>query len=248
MPDKRTHRGPHPQDPALFDEPAVTRLIRAVSELSWLLSHGYADRSALQLVGDRHSLNKRQRTAAMRCSCSDSARDDRKAREVQPTEVQDRALWLDGYNVLTTVEAAFAGGVLLVGRDGCLRDMASMHGSYRKVDETPPAIEAIGQALQTAGCRQAIWYLDQPVSNSGRLKRNILERGEQFGWHFDVRLVPDPDRVLTAAPDQVIATADSAVLDRCESWFNLASRVVAAHVPDPWLVDLGNSRVDLLPQ
>ena len=56
---------------------------------------------------------------------------------------------MDGFNVLTSIEAALAGGVILAGRDGCYRDMASMHGSYRKVEETRPAILGIGSILET---------------------------------------------------------------------------------------------------
>jgi hypothetical protein len=38
--------------------------------------------SALKIVGDRHALNQRQRTAIMRCACSDEARAARLARDV----------------------------------------------------------------------------------------------------------------------------------------------------------------------
>jgi len=37
--------------------------------------------------------------------------------------------------------------VLMFGRDGALRDMASIHGSYRKVEETVPALELTTQTL-----------------------------------------------------------------------------------------------------
>src|SRR5688500_10446127 len=53
MPDHRSHRGPHPEDAGLF-APAVHPTLRsAVADLSWLLTRGYADPSALKLVGDR---------------------------------------------------------------------------------------------------------------------------------------------------------------------------------------------------
>ena len=46
--------------------------------------------------------------------------------------------------MLTTIEAALAGGVILAARDGAYRDMASMHGSYRKVAETPARFGTAG--------------------------------------------------------------------------------------------------------
>ena len=71
MPDTREHRGPHPADAELFAPALLPRLREAVADFSLLLTKGYADKSALKLVGDRFSLTQRQRLAVMRGSCSD---------------------------------------------------------------------------------------------------------------------------------------------------------------------------------
>ena len=132
MPDARAHRGPHPRDAHLFADAVVTDLRTATSHLSWLLSRGYVNPSALKLVGDRFDLKDRQRVAVGRCACPDAARDDRAARRLSLRDLRGRTVYIDGFNVVTTVEAALGGGVLLVGRDGAVRDMASMHGNYRR--------------------------------------------------------------------------------------------------------------------
>ena len=46
MPDKRSHRGPHPEDGRLFVPEQWPALQAAVGDLSWLLSHAYALNSA----------------------------------------------------------------------------------------------------------------------------------------------------------------------------------------------------------
>ena len=237
MPDTRTHRGPHPEDTQLFGPAALTRLSEATDDLCWLLSRGYAGKSALKLVGDRHKLVARQRTAVARGACSDTQRDDRLARRIAGEAIAGRALWLDGYNVLTTVEAALAGGVVLAARDGCYRDMASMHGSYRKVVETRPALELLGRELASFGPSECVWYLDRPVSNSGRLRAILLEMAGVHGWPWRVELVADPDPILADSPT-AIATADSAILDRCGAWLNLAREAVVRQVSDAWIVEL----------
>jgi len=145
---------------------------------------------------------------------------------------------LDGYNVLTTVEAALAGGVILPGRDGCWRDMASMHGSYRKVAETRPALELVGRTIAEAGVSECLWYLDRPVSNSGRLKKIIEEVAADNGWAWRVELVPNPDRLLSQT-EHVVATADSAILDACGLWFNLARETLDRFVPTANVLDWG---------
>jgi hypothetical protein len=126
---------------------------------------------------------------------------------------------------------------VLVGRDGCLRDVAGVHGSYRKVEETAPALLLVGEVLAGLGAGPCRWLLDRPVSNSGRLRAAMLEAAAGRGWDWRVDLVDNPDPVLTASAD-VVATADSVILDRCGRWFNLARFAAEARAP-------GANRVDL---
>ncbi len=116
----------------------------------------------------------------------------RQAHQVGAEQLPGATLWLDGYNVLTTIEAALAGGVILAARDGAYRDMASMHGSYRKVAETLPALDLLGRTIAACGVAECRWLLDQPVSNSGRLKGIIEEMAAARGWPWRAELVPNP--------------------------------------------------------
>lgn len=52
-----------------------------------------------------------------------------------------------------------------------------------------------------------------------------------------VELVMNPDRVLMDAT-AVVATSDSAILDQCACWVNLAREVIAQRIPQARLVDL----------
>ncbi len=230
MPDRRRHRGPSPLDDALFAPDALPPLRAAAQDLAWLLTRGYVVPSALKLVGDRHGLRERQRMAVYRSTCSDPERAARRAREVDPRDLAGADVWIDGLNVLITVEAALAGGALLLGRDGCLRDLASLSGSFHRVLETDAALGAIGAWLATRDVRLARWLLDRPVSNSGRLAARMREVAAASGFPWEVELVPSPDAALAGAP-VVVATSDRAVLDRAARWLNLARHVVAATVP-----------------
>jgi hypothetical protein len=101
------------------------------------------------------------------------------------------------------------------------------------VDETIPALELVGNTLTELGVASAVWYLDRPVSNSGRLKQFIEEMAAAHGWPWRVELVFNPDRELAEASGTVTASADSAVLDRCGDWFNLVRHILAAGAPPP---------------
>ena len=142
-------------------------------------------------------------------------------------------------NCLITVEAALSGAVVLVGRDGAHRDLASVHGTYRKVLETPAAVRAVGKVLQDAAAASVTWLLDRPVSNSGRLRQLLLDEASQADWSWDVELLAKPDPALVERGD-VAASSDSWVLDRCQSWVDLPGEVVKRHVADAWIVDLSS--------
>jgi hypothetical protein len=225
MPDTRAHRGPHPEDAELFHPSKWPDLQAAVGDYSLLLGRGYASPSAIKVVGDRYSLNQRQRMAVVRSSCTDAQRDRRRSRQISPEKVVDQILSIDGFNVLTTIEVALSHGVILAARDGTYRNIASVHGTYRKVEETRPAIDLTLVKIHELNPRHTTIYLDTPVGNSGRLATIITQAAAEHGIAFDVRLVPNPDVVLMDSPD-IVATADSVILDRTERWFNLARHVV----------------------
>ena len=237
MPDKRRHRGPHPKDADCFQAAEIPRLQQATDDYCWLLSHGYPPKAALSLVGNRFSLRDRQRRALQRCGAGDESCRRRRHRQVDISDLEGKPLAIDGYNALLTVEAAFDSGVLLLARDGVLRDLASMSRHYRSVQRTRTAIEAIGEVLALAGTSGVTWFLDRPVSNSGRLRHLLLDTAADHGWPWQVELSEQTDRTLIHSP-AIVASADSAILDRCQSWFNLARLVVAAAVHDAWIIDL----------
>lgn len=237
MPDRRSHRGPHPLDRRLFGAAALPALRDAAADYCWLLNRGYPPASSLALVGNRYRLKQRQRIAVSRWACSDDALAHRAARCITPGDIAGKELLLDGFNVLTTVEAALGGGVVLACRDGCFRDMASMHGTFRQVAESRPALLLVGQTLHRLNVGGCGWLFDRPVSNSGRLADLCRAIAADNGWPWRAELVDDPDRAILQSAS-ITATADSGILDACGGWFNLARLVVEQHAAQAWIVDL----------
>ena len=240
MAGRQTHRGAAPQDERLFAPNQIGALRAAASDLCWLLDRHYAVRSGLELVGNRYNLSSRQRMALARYACSAADVHRRTQSRVEPIEVRGQELWLDGYNILTVLESALAGGVVLPGRDGCCRDIAGIHRRYRKVNETMPALKLVGETVSALGAGVCHWLLDQPVSNSGRLKTLILETARDAGWKMEVELTFSPDHLL-AETNHIIATSDGIVLDQCRQWINLARVIIAQRIPKARIVDLSSS-------
>ncbi len=238
-PDTRHHRGAHPADPELFGPDQLNKLRRAVNELSWLLTRGYNVTSSLKLVGDRHGLRERQRLAVGRSSCSDRDRQRRTDHRLSVERLKNEPVIVDGFNLLITIEAALSKGPLLLGLDECIRDLSSVHGSYRSVEETERAILLIGEALDHLGAASVLWLLDRPVSNSGRLAAKIAELAEQRSWPWQVELVFNPDPMVIASP-AVAITSDASILDRVDRWSDLKSYLLGRQIPDAWVIDLSD--------
>ena len=237
MPDKRSHRGPHPDDAKLFAHDMISGLRSALADFSLLLTKGYAEKSALKLVGDKFYLTQRQRLAVMRSACSDQQLASRNQRCINMYNLAGEYIAIDGYNLLITIEAAMSGAVIFKGRDRCFRDLASIHGTYRKVNETIPAIELIGKYLGENKITKVLWLLDSPVSNSGRLKKIFIELAERNNWNWEMQLSLNPDAELIKS-ELIVVTSDSVILDSCQKWVNLAAEIINEKVENPWIVDL----------
>ena len=71
---------------------------------------------------------------------------------------------------------------------------------------------------------KAIFYLDAPVSNVGRLKKKIIDLLSPMSFDVQVEVIENVDTVLKNL-DNVI-TSDAIILDNCVSWINLNARII----------------------
>ena len=122
-------------------------------------------------------------------------------------------------------------------RDGCIRDLSSVHGSYRSVDETERAILVIGETLEKLRPMSIAWVLDRPISNSGRLAKRIRGLATGHNWNWTIETAFNPDAEIIASRRLVIS-ADAPVLDRVERWMNFNRYLIDKALEDSWLIDL----------
>ena len=227
----KRNRGKQSSDDQHFSPKWTPVFTQAVDDLCWLLTRGYAENSALQLVGNRYRLNKRQRQALLRVSCDENDLTIRKSTELTTKDLKDRVVEIDGFNLLILLESALSGAYIFKARDGLYRDISSVHGSYKRVIKTEEAIILTGQLLQKLEVQSVKWYLDQPVSNSGRLKTRILELAVEHKFDWSVELVFDPDKVL-AKSKNVVVSSDGWILNQAENWFNLGEILLENHIQE----------------
>ena len=194
-------------------------------------------KAALKLVGDQYNLTERQRLALSRASCTDTQRELRGTSCLSALRIENEDLIVDGFNLIITIEAALGGGVLMLCRDECIRDLSSVHGSYRSVVETDRAIGLIGDALEDLKPKTVKWFLDRPVSNSGRLAQRIRNLATAHDWPWSVEVVFNPDAEILSS-DGIVVTSDSLILDGAMRWVNFNRYLVEKYLTEAWVIDL----------
>lgn len=223
---KKRTRGQHPNDRKFFAPTQWADLRAAVKDLSILFSMGYPDKASLKLVGDRFRFTERQRMAVLRGACSDLDLEIRKAKEVSFNHLRNQTLLIDGFNLLITLETALSGGLIFIGRDSAWRDLASIHGTYKRVEATQIAVKLVGDFCKNAQVEKVIWYFDTPVSNSGRLKVLLYEIAEKYDYNWEIILDYNPDKILKEAKAGIVVSSDAIVLNECLKWTNLAALIL----------------------
>lgn len=125
---------------------------------------------------------------------------------------------------------ALSGSLLLEGMDGTVRNLAGLRGSYRIIDKTVQAVELLLNQMERLGVKQALFYLDQQVSNSGRLRALLLDMATDCRLQVQVELNPCVDSILSGLEN--VVTADAIILDKCGSWHNLNRGLIEGFIQD----------------
>jgi len=213
-------RGFVPEDERNFSADSLIILKKASRHITWLLNEGYDIKQACTFVGNHFLLSERQRLAAARSTAAEIQLEKRREKRLDMQDLNGKTVWIDGFNVIITLEVMLSRSVLLECMDGAIRDLAALRGTYRIIPETREAVRMMIDILKSAGVEEIHILLDEPVSNSGRLKALIADAGEAYPFGLDIRVQKNVDRELY--DKDCVISSDSLVLDHCRSWFSLA--------------------------
>ncbi|MBV8326367.1 DUF434 domain-containing protein [Chryseobacterium sp.] len=220
------NRGKNTGDDKLFGpEKQLGKLKLAVQDMVYLLTRGYAEKAASDLVGNRYRLKTRQVQALRGASASESQMYNRKQKEHSSSDLKNKTIYLDGFNVLILLESLLSEAYIFEGLDGCFRDLSGVHGTYKRVNQTLKAIELVALFFDKNQIHQLIWIFDQPVSNSGRIKQLILDFAKENSLNWEAELQLSPDKFLAETKD-IIISSDAWILDHCQEWFNLVGSLI----------------------
>ena len=211
-----------PTDSRDFNEKNIAVMRTAQADIFYLVNHDYPIKNAVTFVGNRYQLSERQRIALQRAVSSEKAISERQKKLVNSGDTAN----IDGLNIIITLETALSGTTLLKCMDGTVRDLAGLRGTYKLIDKTDTAIRLIAENLVRKGFKKAVFWIDKPVSNTGRLKQRILEIMADYPLDTAVELVDNADTVLFEK--DCVISSDAIILDKCISYINFAAEIVGS--------------------
>jgi hypothetical protein len=212
-------------------------LRHASEDFRYLLNREYPRRAALELVGNRYTLAADERHLLHRAVFAEEEAAARNAKKAPASELRDKRLGIDGYNVLITIEAGLCGRPIVLSDDGFFRDISGLSGRFKATARTEAALNLMCDLLKTMGPREVIVLFDSPISRSGELAQDLGRRLSEEGIRGEAMAVPVPERTLIGF-DGIVATSDTAILDRCQRSIDLPAAVFENRGKIENLVDL----------
>jgi hypothetical protein len=188
--------------------------IKAARDFAYLMNQQYPRKAILKLVGDRYLLNTYQRILLSRGIFREE--DIRLRMQRTITEITEREIWIDAYNVLFTVSNYLLGRIVFICNDRFLRDAGEVYGKLHKEPVFERAIDLTISYLKLKGPSGVEFLLDKPISHSAELAGRLRAWLARENIPGNAQIDKNPDAVLIRQGSGIVATSDSDVLDETE--------------------------------
>ncbi|MEM3066875.1 MAG: DUF434 domain-containing protein [Nitrososphaerota archaeon] len=214
------------------------KLIRAAEDLRYLLNRGYKRESAVDFVANRYVLDRMARSILYRCISSSECVKRVRERAIDPSELKDDKVAVDGFNVLNTLQSFRDGRLLVLCDDGVVRDVSEVHGEFRSTSTTEELIRLIVKTLKELKVAEVFFYYESQISKSGEisaLTRRILQ---EEGMEGSADTEKSVDSALLR-DKRLVISSDSVVIHKADRFFDLAGYIILREKPHN-LVSLKN--------
>jgi len=159
-----------------------------VRDYRLLLDKEYPVDASLKLVGDHYRLSHNGRMMLYRGVLSRAASQTNRAKLVR-SPWEGATLGIDGYNILFTLTNYMHGHPMFVATDGFLRDVGGAHGRIADHRGFERMAQLTVDILATLNLDAITFFLDAPVSSSGRqagfLREAFAQRGTRPRWQLE---------------------------------------------------------------
>jgi hypothetical protein len=188
------------------------------------MDRGYPAASAVRFVSDHHRLSEDERMVLQRVIVPASIALSRMAKNLRLHALNNRTVFLDGYNCIITTESLLEGFAVYLCDDGFLRDTRGFFRRYRASQRASRPIQEILSLLAEAGTGRAVFLLDSQISRSGELAGEIRGLMAQMSLLGEALCLRDVDRQLKSCRD-IVASSDGIVIDSASEAIDLLAEI-----------------------
>lgn len=200
----------------------------AAYDFRFLLNRNYRRKNALEFVSNKYLLSKRERNFLARAIFSEFESKERYDKLVDIDRIEGEYLVIDGYNVLITVESILSEDFdhVVLCDDNVVRDLNAVFGKYKFSKVTEMALTQIFILISKYKPFNIVFFLDSPVSFSGKLAELIKDIITDIGLKGVIKLSNNVDmeiKELIDENDGIVATSDSAIIDKADKFVDIPS-------------------------
>jgi len=197
--------------------------MKALKDLYFLLNRGYKKDLAVKFVSDHYKLKKKDRYKLMRIVFSKREIESVKRKKCEITDIEDKFLAVDGYNVLITTESVLEDKAFLC-FDGIIRDTRGIFKKYKFTERSNEALEKIFSLFRKYPPKEALFFFDVQISKSGELCSLIRENLEKYSLRGDAKAVKNVDYTLKKL-QMLTATNDSVIIKDIEKFVDIPREI-----------------------
>jgi hypothetical protein len=199
-------------------------------DFRYLLNQGYPRKGALKFVGDHYLLEEISRNYLYRTVFSNEQAENRKMKLVVLADIMDKIVFIDGYNVLITLESICGGenGLIVKADDGVIRDVKAVFGKYKGNKMTKGVLNAVMSLLKPYHPLAVRVFYDRQVSLSGELAKLTQEIMAMHGVQGTAETSENVDFQLVHLSrdvEGIVATSDSVIMDKVDMILDIPSYV-----------------------
>ena len=198
------------------------KVLDALEDYRYLLDRGYNRFSALNFVTDRYLLTKEERNILLRVAYPLKDADIIKKKIVKPRDIFGKKLYVDGYNVIITIESILRGKPVFLCDDGIIRDISLTFSRFKISEHTVKALQIIKEFIGNYKPENTVFILDKPKKWSGKLAELIYKAFQ--GLNVKVVLSKSPDKEVSRG--EIIASSDSQILIKSNRVIDIPSWVL----------------------
>jgi len=198
----------------------------AVEDFFFLLNRGYNRSSSLDLVTARYRLSRLERLLLYRAVFSRTVSLDRRRKTLSSKKIINEKILVDGFNVLSTIQSALLGDVLVRGTDNIIRDMSAY---VRKIKVSNFLIMSLFISLFFISRffpKYVIYVFDSQVSRSLLMLRILSCFSKKASFRVSGKLAKNADKYIVIHADEfIVASSDSVIVDRVNRVFDMGGEI-----------------------